>query len=286
MFVSRILQKRGKMLDYKYYTAENAPTKETIILLHGIGGNSKIFYKQIDEFKKDYNLLAIDLPGHGKSPDIDSYHENFSFDLVVNEIKKTMDHLVIKKGHFVGISLGSIIIHNILQKAPERVTSAVLGGAVTGFNLLSNILLVMGKAVKKVAPHMWLYSLFANIMMPKKNHKKSRNIFIKEAKKMKRANFFSWFGIIPKAKSTYKNVQIKSKNIPKLYISGEEDHLFVKRLLIDVKGDNNAEIMLLKQCGHVCNIEKPLEFNEAALDFIKENIVQSNSTLERELKFA
>lgn len=260
------------MLDYHYYPAESGPTNENIILLHGIGGNSNIFYKQIDEFKKEFNVVAMDLPGHGKSPDVMNYKERFSFDLVVNEVKKTMDYLNIQKAHFIGISLGSVIIHHLLQKAPERVTSAVLGGTITGFNLLSNVLLVMGKSIKKVTPHMWIYGLFARIMMPKLNHKKSRSIFIKEAKKMKRKNFFSWFNVITKVKTTYKEVQAKSKHIPKLYISGEEDHLFVHRLLADIKGDLQASILLFKKCGHVCNIEKPIEFNKASLDFIKKTI--------------
>ena len=260
------------MLDYKYYLSENTITNEIIVLLHGIGGNSRIFYKQIDEFKRDFNVLAIDLPGHGKSSNINEYKEKFSYDLVVNEIEKTMDKLSIKKAHFVGISLGSIVIHQILQKSPGRVKSAVLGGTITGFSFFPNMLLALGNLVKSFTPHIWLYSLIAHIMMPKANHRKSRNVFIKEAAKMKRDNFLGWLKIIPKAHMTYKRVQLKSSHIPKLYISGEEDHLFVRRLLKDIAGDKNAEITILNECGHVCNIEKAAEFNEASLNFIKVNI--------------
>ncbi len=256
------------MLDYKYYQREGL---EHIVLLHGIGGSSQIFYKQIDEYREKYNVLAIHLPGHGKSPDIDEYEKKFSYDLVVEEIGKTMDHLKIKKAHFVGISLGSVLIHHILQKEPERVESAVLGGAVTGFNLFSRTLLLMGMLIKEVTPFMWIYSLFAHIMMPKPNHKKSRGLFIKEAQKMTRSNFLSWFEIVGKVAITYKNVQERSENIPKLYISGKEDHLFVRGLEKDTKGDANAQLIILDHCGHVCNIEKSQEFNLASLTFIEKH---------------
>ena len=61
------------MLDYKYYQGGGL---DHIVLLHGIGGNSQIFYKQIDEYKKKFNVLAIHLPGHGKSPDTDAYERS------------------------------------------------------------------------------------------------------------------------------------------------------------------------------------------------------------------
>lgn len=38
-------------------------------------------------------------------------------------------------------------------------------------------------------PHSVLYNLFAIVMMPKKNHKQSRQLFVKQAKKMKRNDF-------------------------------------------------------------------------------------------------
>lgn len=257
------------MLDYKYYNSQKETNIDTLILLHGIGGNSNIFYKQLDEFRKHFNVLTVDLPGHGNSPDINDYKEKFSYDLVVNEIVKTMKSLAIEKAHFIGISLGSIIIHHILQKTPERVKSAVLGGSITDFNILSKLLFLIGKSTKKIIPHMWLYQLIARIMMPKANHTKSRNIFINEAKKMKKNNFLEWFNLIPHAQITYKNVQKISQSVPKLYISGKEDHLFIKKLLKDINGDKSAKVLLLKNCGHVCNIEQPSEFNTATVHFIK-----------------
>ena len=45
-------------------------------------------------------------------------------------------------------------------------------------------------------PHDVLYNLFAIAMMPKKNHKESRNLFVRQAKKMKRSDFLDWFNLI------------------------------------------------------------------------------------------
>lgn len=254
------------MLEYiNYYNNK----EEYVVLLHGMGGNSNIFYKQLKAYKEDFNVIAIHLPGHGNSPHIHSYDEPFSFNLVAKEVKKLLHSLNIYQAHFVGISLGSIMIHSILQNYPGLVKSAVLGGAITRFTPVSKALFTWGYLLKNITPHMWLYRFFARIMMPKENHKKSRDIFINEAKNMDRNDFLGWFKIVKHVEQTHQYIKKKAKGIPRLYISGREDHLFINPLKNDIKGDHDAELTILEQCGHVCNIEKGEEFNTLSLNFIK-----------------
>ncbi|WP_273851356.1 alpha/beta fold hydrolase [Guptibacillus spartinae] len=265
------------MLDYKLYK-NKASDSETIVLLHGLGGNYGIFYHQIGIYKKQYHVLAINLPGHGNSPLTSSYDTPFTAELIADEILGLLDELKISKAHLVGISLGSVAVHHLLQRAPDRIQSAVLGGAITRFNSLASSLLLAGNAVKAFMPYMWLYKLFAYVMMPKSNHSRSRELFIREAMKMKRCDFLAWYGLAFHVKATYVEVQEKSENIPKLYISGEQDHLFVKPLLEDIHSDQQATHLLL-DCGHVCNVEKPKEFNAASMAFFnKHRIEKSIST--------
>ncbi|OIU72052.1 alpha/beta fold hydrolase [Rossellomorea aquimaris] len=253
------------MLEYKVHQEE---FEEYVIFLHGIGGNSTVFGKQLNEFKKQYNVITIHLPGHGKSPSVKSYDERFSIELNLREVLKVMDHLNIDRAHFVGVSLGSIFIHALMQRYPHRVKSAVLAGCITRFSPFAAILLKLGDGIKSLMPFLWLYRIFAYIMMPKNNHAVSRKLFIREAKKMNRECFLSWYRLTPFVKSTYQLVQTKASHIPKMYISGREDHLFVKALEEDIQGDPSAEIVFLDDCGHVCNVEKPKEFNDHALRFL------------------
>ena len=53
------------MLNYTLYqTNKNAPW---VTFIHGAGGSSSIWFKQIRRFSKNFNLLLIDLRGHGAS---------------------------------------------------------------------------------------------------------------------------------------------------------------------------------------------------------------------------
>ncbi|OLS35627.1 beta-ketoadipate enol-lactone hydrolase [Alkalihalophilus pseudofirmus] len=256
-----------RLLEYTIH--KHASSLEDVVLIHGFGGNSKIFKLQLKAYKEHFNVITIELPGHGNSPDVDSYTEDFSWKLAAREVVKTLDFLKLKQAHFVGVSLGTIIIHQILQDAPERVKSVVMAGTVTRFNLTSKALLTFGKLIKPFTPHLWIYKLFAQIMMPKANHKKSRDSFIREAVKMKRKNFMGWYDAVQTIETTYTFVQKHAPEIGKLYISGSEDHFFIDTLKEDIKSDKKASLIVFEKCGHLCNIEKYRKFNEVSVNFLK-----------------
>ena len=48
----------------KYEIIDNQ-AEEWVVFIHGLGGSTKTWKKQIDAFSKNYNLLLLDLPGHG-----------------------------------------------------------------------------------------------------------------------------------------------------------------------------------------------------------------------------
>ena len=95
------------MLYYKTFVSEN--NSEWITFIHGAGGSSSIWFKQIKNFKSYFNLLLIDLKGHGKSKNIDLDDED-NLDTTNIQIIGVLDHLKINKSHFVGVSLGTILM--------------------------------------------------------------------------------------------------------------------------------------------------------------------------------
>ena len=69
----------------------------------------------------------------------------------------------------------------------------ILGGAITRLNVRSKILVMLGNTFKRFIPYLWLYSLFAWVIMPRKRHQKSRYLFIHEARKLCQKEFIRWF---------------------------------------------------------------------------------------------
>ncbi len=245
-------------------------SKVWVVFVHGAGGSSAIWFRQIRAYQKEYNVLLLDLRGHGKSVDlVQSFvNSNYSFNNVSRDIIDVLDHNSITSAHFVGISLGTIIIRNIAEIAPEYVSSMVLGGAVTRFNIRSNTLVYLGNTFKHCVPYMWLYRLFAFIMMPKKRHKESRNLFVREAKRLCQKEFIRWFKLAMDVNPLMRHFKEKDIDIPILYIMGKEDYMFLGPVKEMVKHHKNSLLQTIHKCGHVCNVESPNLFNQHSLAFI------------------
>ncbi len=256
------------MLHYKTHVL--GPKHDWVVFLHGLGGNSNIWYRQVAEFRRHYNLLFIDLRGHGKSADYKPEIATYNAEILSKDIVTVLDSLSIEKAHFAGISLGAVLLHGMHIYAPHRVISMVLGGAIIRFTPFAKVLLKIGDLIKGFVPYMWLYKLFARVLMPRKRHEESRNLFINEAKMLRRKEFIRWYKFAAKVPAIYPQVDTEKYAIPKLYIMGDQDYMFVGPVQQDTAKDKSASVHIIEECGHVCNVEKYKEFNQKAINFFKE----------------
>ena len=156
------------MLHYSTYT--NSKSKPWVTFVHGAGGSSSIWFKQIREFSKHFNVLMVDLRGHGKSKRsfLNAFKKKYTFTSLAQDIVDVLDKEKIKSSHFVGISLGTILIRQIAETYPKRIKSMVMAGAIMKLNVRSQILMRFGNLFKSIVPYLWIYRLFAYIIMPKK----------------------------------------------------------------------------------------------------------------------
>jgi pimeloyl-ACP methyl ester carboxylesterase len=105
--------------------------------------------------------------------------------------------------------------------------------------------------------------------MPNRNHKESRLLFIREAKKLYQKEFIRWFkltaDVIPLLK-IFRQVQLK---IPTLYVMGDQDYMFLPAVKKVVDHHNDSILQVIPNCGHVVNVENPKSFNQLSLGFLK-----------------
>ena len=259
------------MLHYKTY--ESGDHEEWVVFIHGAGGSSSIWFKQVKEFQKHFNVLFLDLRGHGKSKDLMKkyYQEKYTFKLIASDILEVLDEVGIEKAHFVGVSLGTIIIRTLSEMEPGRVESMVMSGAIMRLNVRSRFLVWIGHLFKKVVPFMWLYKLFAWIILPRERHSESRHLFIREAKKLYQKEFLRWFSLTKDLNPLLRYFREKELPIPTLYVMGSEDYLFLPPVKKIVSEHRNSILEVIDKCGHVCNVEQPDRFNDLAISFIKNN---------------
>jgi pimeloyl-ACP methyl ester carboxylesterase len=81
----------------------------------------------MDGLDDAYRVVALDLRGHGRS---DKPHEAEAYgSAMVDDVVRLLDHLGIPRAHVVGYSLGGRVAFTLVADHPDRVLSAVFGGA-------------------------------------------------------------------------------------------------------------------------------------------------------------
>jgi len=248
-----------------------------VTFVHGAGGSSTIWYKQLRSFRENYNVLLVDLRGHGKSkaPFYEKLKQ-YNFTTIGNEVIEVLDHLKIQSTHWIGISLGTIIIREITERFPERTLSMIMGGAVMKLNKRGQVLMRTGAALKSVLPYMILYKFFAWVIMPRKKHVEARNLFVKEARKLYQQEFKRWFTLVAEVNPLLRYFRFNDAKVPTLYIMGSEDHMFLPSIRKIVSTHQSALLHVIENCGHVVNVEQPEIFNNEALKFLNKVDKQSN----------
>ncbi len=258
------------MLYYKTYL--NKESDQWVVFIHGAGGSSVVWYKQIQPYARHFNLLLIDLHGHGRSAKgSETGTSHYTFKNIASDVVKVLNHIGIKKAHFVGVSMGTIIVRQLAEIHKEYVSSMIMVGAITKLNLKSRFLVRVGQIFHKVIPYMWLYKVFAFIIMPMDQHEESRSVFIREARKLARHEFIRWFKLTNRLTAKLQRMEEEDPGIPILYVMGEQDYILLEPVKELVKKYKTRSLAVIEKCGHVANIEKAELFNELSIDFLKNN---------------
>ena len=245
-----------------YYTS-GKECSEWVLFLHAAFVNNKMFQPQIKYFENKYNILAVDIIGHGKSTDTkkgDSLEKMSAWIYDIMNVEK------IKKIHIVGISLGAVLAQDFANRYPEAVNSlACFGGYdINNFdkkmqkeNGTSQIRMMLkafvsikwfAKANKKISA----FSLQAqndfydmNIQFPKKS-------FLYLASLDSMVNVF----------------QTKSRKYPLLIGCGKFDIPMELKAVEDWKSrEPQLKVAIFENAGHCVNMDMPQKFNEVMEEF-------------------
>jgi len=249
---------RGTSWEYKDV---NPSAKEVILLVHGHPFNHTMWKYQYAVLK-DFRLLLPDLKGYGKS-DYDFnkiFIEEQALDLAI-----LLDDLEIEQIHLIGLSMGGQIIVEFQRLFPLRVKSLIICASTPNSeteesyaNRLKNAELIgqigMLEYTKKdihkyinleeIAATSDVYQHLFKMMTATK---KEGAVASHKGRAERRSNF----------------EHLKHIKIPTLVIAGEKDYFFKVSDIEKVANEiRDAQFKIIKNSGHLPNMEKPEIFNE------------------------
>jgi pimeloyl-ACP methyl ester carboxylesterase len=256
------------MLNYK--TIAHNPDNGWVVMIHGAGGNIEVWFKQVAEFSRQFNLLLVDLAGHGESNSKEVFTKGFNFDKAADQVMEVCDHLNIESAHFMGLSLGSIIAQSIAVRYPQRVKAMVLAGAITHLSLRIRASFEFVDMFKSIMPYSLVKTLLLNAIIPQQKYNVSRSTFMHSAEKVTYDGFLQWIRLPTTMENYLSKLFLTEIATPTLYIMGEEDLLSLNHVKKLVRNSNeNVSLAIIKDAGHVCNIDQKERFNRVSLEFIK-----------------
>jgi pimeloyl-ACP methyl ester carboxylesterase len=94
-----------------------------VVLVHGLASEWSVWFRNISALALDHRVIAVDLPGFGRSDSLGGRVEIRHYVVALNQL---LDHLDVGGVRMVGHSLGGIIAQQFATRYPSRTAALVL----------------------------------------------------------------------------------------------------------------------------------------------------------------
>ncbi|MDQ0360967.1 alpha/beta fold hydrolase [Breznakia pachnodae] len=262
---------KSYILNYKevpitYYTNQNKD-KETLLFLHAAFSSSKAFEEQFEYFKDNYNIILIDMPGHGETGPNKKRINFKSIEDIIHQILKQEN---VSSVHIIGVSLGSLVAQSFAYKYPDKVSSVVVIGGYSIHKDYQKVLKEQKKEQRRWMPAM-LFSFNnkfkKNVVTQAAYTQEGIDKFLQSMSDFK----FSTFMTMDGANSFFVDVQTPVR-YPTLVMYGEhENEIALEAGKTFEAKEPNAEVVYVEGAGHCINLDQNDKFNIILGDWLKKH---------------
>ncbi len=245
------------------YYVSGTEHKEWILFLHAAFVNHNMFRTQVDYFRDKYNVLILDIIGHGNSTDTQKGDSIDRMSVWISEILKKEK---IDKVHIVGISLGAVLAQDFANQYPKAVQSLACFG---GYDI-NNFDRQLQKKNGMSQMCMMLKAVFSIKWFAKSNKKISA--YTVQAQK----DFYEMNIGFPKKSfmylaslNTMVNVrQATPREYPLLIGCGQHDiPMELSAVEMWKKNEPKCRVVIFEGAGHCVNMDVPQQFNKILEEF-------------------
>jgi esterase len=240
---------------------------EPLIILHGLFGMLQNWNNPSKALSQEYQVIAVDLRNHGRSP----HRDEISYELMAEDIINLMDHLELPSAHILGHSMGGKVAMQLALHRPERIQK----------------LIIVDIAPVLYTPHhddvfKGLFSVDLATLKSRGDADKALEAYINDAavRAFLLTNLyrtddkqFGWRMNLTALHSQYANISAAPEgarfNKPVLFIKGSNsDYLIPAYRDAVLKYFPQADYTVIQGAGHWPHAEKPAEFTKIVMDYL------------------
>ena len=234
-----------------------APSRKTLVFIHSSGYDHTNWIQQYTPLKNDFNIAALDLPGHGRSEgpgeqDVAAY---------AVWVRKILAGLGIEKPVMIGHSLGAAICLSFAIRYGNAAAAVIPVGG--GARMPVNPAILEGLKQDPAA----LIGLAAKLSVAKENCERLSGLLTECLSRVKPDILY---GDLVACNGLNLEETVGAIKIPTLIICGGQDKM-TPPLLSQFLRDRivGAGLVRIEGMGHFVMLENPEAFNTALTDFVK-----------------
>ncbi len=240
----------------------------TVVLLHGFLENIHIWDDFIAFLKPYFKIIAIDLPGFGKTS---VFSDNHSMSFMADAVKAVLDTENITKTLLVGHSMGGYVSLAFANKYPDLLGGLVLfhsqaaGDNEEGKQNRSRTIEVVRK------DHKDFIAKFIPLLFAEENVSR----FAKEIAHLRKMSFQTSKQGVMAALAGMRSREdglelLKNALFPIFFVVGKQDsRIPIEKILPQLALPAHAEAIILNHTGHMGFVETPKKTFPAVSDFLK-----------------
>ncbi len=267
-----------KVNGYNIRYCDTGGNGSVVLLTHGIGASLETWNAQLADADGQLRLIAWDMPGHGLSDFCDQPYNPLKFAQFAWDF---LDALGIEKASLAGNSLGGGVSIAMASLQPQRVERLILIDAATlgrsapmPFRLMT--LPVLGEMMShpsKISINQQLAALFykSSTVTDEIRAIVIRNVMRSGANKAFIATLRLMTNLSGQRDEivSYSLKTLAALAIPVLFVHGRQDAVLPLQHSVDAQRITpESRLLVLEECGHTPQIEKPDEISMAIRDFL------------------
>jgi pimeloyl-ACP methyl ester carboxylesterase len=229
-----------------------------IVLIHGSGGNAHLWQKAMGGLENEYDSLAVDLPGHGKSQGqgMKSIPEYGEF------LKDFLDALGMERVVLGGHSLGGGIVQDFALKHPEKLRAILLIGTGARLRVLPEALeRTRQMAEGKIEPRFDPWGFARGV---------TREVLAEAEREWAQTTPLARFQDLVACDQFDAMKEVAEIRLPALIICGREDSLTPIKYSEYLKGKiSGSKMEVIEGAGHMVMLEAPEALSRMILTFLR-----------------
>jgi 3-oxoadipate enol-lactonase len=236
-----------------------------LLFIHGLGSSLKDWEAQVADFSKDYQVITVDLRGHGQS---DKPPGPYSIGLFAADVAGLLDRLKTGPVHVVGLSMGSAVAWHMALDHAESVRTLVLtnmSAEVPVKGLRARCAFFIRVFIIRVLGMKKLGEILAPRLFPKPEHAVQRqNLIRRWSQNDKKASLSALYAL----KNWSVMDRLENVMCPVLVVASDQDYSPLQHKEDYVRRMPRAELTVVEDARHGLPLEWPEIYNNLVRTFL------------------